>query len=371
MIDLSHYKFAADALGPAKKLRQKFAGSFPVVAVHSPSAIEIRLPAYAHGRIHPVIHPMYLKLASNRSVQKGFRQVVDRHFDPSYPVEAIVAHRRQNGRLEYLVQWEGCGLLQSTWEPEDNLVTAQRVRDRYWQRSQQRQLEHATLSPPSTTGPSLPGTDELSSSYLTTLSATASISLARRLVASDSNRTAATPSRPMLAGDAGIPPQTGDVPLLPVPGPPVAKGTRWRFVMDFRQVNSRMHRASLPADDLPTPAGLGLPGTIGYPADGSEAVRYYCIPIVCRMYGEILARMRVRADNPVRCTDRGHTGHMPSITHQSFSRIISCEASRPSVLISPARGLSCCAPPDISGFQHASRSGRASASAMFEKFNMR
>ena len=29
---------------------------------------------------------------------------------------------------------------------------------------------------------------------------------------------------------------------------------------------------------------------------------YYCILIVCRMYGEILARMRVRADNPVRCT---------------------------------------------------------------------
>eukprot|EP01043_Picozoa_sp_COSAG02_P006367 COSAG02_NODE_180_length_31057_cov_21.869501_19_plen_178_part_00 len=57
-----------------------------------------------HGRIHPVIHPMYLKLASNRSVQKGFRQVVDRHFDPSYPVEAIVAHRRQDGRLEYLVR---------------------------------------------------------------------------------------------------------------------------------------------------------------------------------------------------------------------------------------------------------------------------
>ena len=32
---------------------------------------------------------------------------------------------------------------------------------------------------------------------------------------------------------------------------------------------------------------------------------YYCILIVCRMYGEILARMRVRADNPVRCTATG------------------------------------------------------------------
>ena len=116
MLELSHYKFAAEALGPAKKLHQKYAGSFPVVAVHSPRAIEIRLPAYAHGLIHPVIHPMYLKLSSRKSVQKGLRKLIERHFNPAYEVADILAHRRSGGELEYLVQWEGCGPLQSTWE---------------------------------------------------------------------------------------------------------------------------------------------------------------------------------------------------------------------------------------------------------------
>ena len=141
MLELSHYKFAAEALGPAKKLNQKFAGAFPVVAVHSPRAIEIRLPTYAHGLIHPVIHPMYLKLASRKSVQKGMRKLIERHFDPPYEVDNILAHRHNNETLEYLVQWRGCGPLQSTWEPERQLSSAQGARDRYWNKAQQRELD--------------------------------------------------------------------------------------------------------------------------------------------------------------------------------------------------------------------------------------
>ena len=49
-LDLAHYRFAADSLGPSKKLNMKFAGNFPVVAVHRPRAVEIRLPAYASTR---------------------------------------------------------------------------------------------------------------------------------------------------------------------------------------------------------------------------------------------------------------------------------------------------------------------------------
>ena len=42
-----------------------------------------------------------------------------------YGVDRILAHRVVNGTTEYLVQWEGCSYLQSTYEPECNLTYAQ------------------------------------------------------------------------------------------------------------------------------------------------------------------------------------------------------------------------------------------------------
>ena len=44
-------------------MRQKYFGNLEVVAVHSLTAIELRLPEYMHIRVHPVIHPQDLKLA--------------------------------------------------------------------------------------------------------------------------------------------------------------------------------------------------------------------------------------------------------------------------------------------------------------------
>ena len=52
---------------PFEYILMKIGPMGPVVAVHSPRAVEIRLPQYAHGHIHPVIHPMYLKLATKRA----------------------------------------------------------------------------------------------------------------------------------------------------------------------------------------------------------------------------------------------------------------------------------------------------------------
>ena len=141
--------------------------------MHGPRAIEIRLPTYAHGRIHPVIHPMYLKLATTRSTQKGLKAVIDRHFDAAYPIESIIAHRNVDGKTEYLVQWEGCGLLQSTWEPEDGLAAAQHVRDRYWKRNSQRELTRPESAEQRETGVA-----ELMAGAVSTVAA---VSLARRL----------------------------------------------------------------------------------------------------------------------------------------------------------------------------------------------
>jgi hypothetical protein len=79
-----------------------------------------------HANIHPVFHPMYLQLASTKSVQSNLKATLGNVLTPSdYGVDRILAHRIVNGKTEYLVQWEGCSYLQSTYEPECNLSYAQ------------------------------------------------------------------------------------------------------------------------------------------------------------------------------------------------------------------------------------------------------
>ena len=115
-------------------------GSFPVVAVHSPIAIELRLPDWMHQNIHPVFHPMYLQLAGTKTVQPNLKQMLGNVLAPTdYGVERILAHRTVRGATEYLVQWEGCSYLQSTYEPESNLAFAQSKLSAY--QNKRRQIE--------------------------------------------------------------------------------------------------------------------------------------------------------------------------------------------------------------------------------------
>jgi hypothetical protein len=124
-LKLGHYKMPEYMVGKASKLRQKYFGNFAVVAVHSPTAIELRLPEYMHIRVHPVIHPQYLMLAERKSdgqfktgVEKGsgLRELIEGamgdtgSFDTAngYGVEEIVAHRKvgipPDEVLEYLIR---------------------------------------------------------------------------------------------------------------------------------------------------------------------------------------------------------------------------------------------------------------------------
>lgn len=135
-LSLEHLQIPAWALSKCSKLRGKYFGSFPVVAVHSPIAIEVRLPAWLHANVHPVFHPMYLKPASNKSVDGGLRTKLQSVFEPKTEgVQGILAHRLRKGGTEFLVQWEGCSYLQSTWEPEAGLAGAQRHLTAYAKKS--------------------------------------------------------------------------------------------------------------------------------------------------------------------------------------------------------------------------------------------
>jgi hypothetical protein len=114
--------------------------------VHSPIAIEVRLPSWLHKNIHPVFHPMYLKLSDKVSPDKGLRKTLENVFEPGdYGVEGILAHRKRGNKTEYLVQWENCSYLQSTWEPEDGLAHAQRHLTAYQKKSRQVEIDVASV----------------------------------------------------------------------------------------------------------------------------------------------------------------------------------------------------------------------------------
>eukprot|EP01043_Picozoa_sp_COSAG02_P032841 COSAG02_NODE_2212_length_9491_cov_210.102215_3_plen_126_part_00 len=83
---------------------------------------------------------MYLQLAGTRTVQPNLKRVLGNVLTPAdYGVERILAHRTVRGVTEYLVQWEGCSYLQSTYEPECNLAFAQSKLSLY--RNKRRQIE--------------------------------------------------------------------------------------------------------------------------------------------------------------------------------------------------------------------------------------
>ena len=79
-------------------------------------------------------------MASTSTVQKNLKATLGDILTPAeYGVERILAHRVVRGVTEYLVQWEGCSYLQSTYEPESNLTHAQAKLTTY--QNKRRQIE--------------------------------------------------------------------------------------------------------------------------------------------------------------------------------------------------------------------------------------
>ena len=48
-----------------------------------------------------------------------------------FVVEKILDHKFENGDLFYLVKWKGESNAQNTWEPQDNFIDTQCIRN-YW-----------------------------------------------------------------------------------------------------------------------------------------------------------------------------------------------------------------------------------------------
>ena len=89
---------------------------------------------------------MYLQLAGTRTVQSGLKKQLGNVLTPAdFGVEKILAHRTVRGQVQYLVQWEGCSYLQSTYEPESNLIHAQSKLAEYQQKRRQIETDVACV----------------------------------------------------------------------------------------------------------------------------------------------------------------------------------------------------------------------------------
>ena len=124
-------------------------GHWKVLQVHSDGAVHVDMPDYL-SQVHPVLHPSFLR----RSAKVGTEDMSGRRLDggtdlkglfdrPEFGVKEIFgeqAHRTQRKKLQYLVRWEGCSYLQSTWEDATSLATAPKVIKAYKAKTKQRDM---------------------------------------------------------------------------------------------------------------------------------------------------------------------------------------------------------------------------------------
>ncbi|KAI2647669.1 Transposon Ty3-G Gag-Pol polyprotein [Labeo rohita] len=111
---------------PCRKLSPKFIGPFPIIRRLNDVTYELQLPP--HYCIAPTFHVSLLK----------------NHFDPTFPpsadhpepppqpeiettetiyrVQEILDSRRWNGRLQYLIEWEGYGPEERSWIDQDDIL---------------------------------------------------------------------------------------------------------------------------------------------------------------------------------------------------------------------------------------------------------
>ncbi|KAL0162334.1 hypothetical protein M9458_041730, partial [Cirrhinus mrigala] len=114
---------------PCRKLSPKFIGPFPVVRHLNEVTYELQLPP--HYRIAPSFHVSLLK----RHVDPMFPPPADHQEPPPppeiettetiYRVQKILDSRRRNGRLQYLIDWEGYGPEERSWSSTNLILTVQ------------------------------------------------------------------------------------------------------------------------------------------------------------------------------------------------------------------------------------------------------
>jgi hypothetical protein len=130
LLSTAHLKMIGDDKR-TPKFASKFFGPFRVKRVVNANAYELDLPASL--RIHPVLNIDRLKAYRDGAALFPSRPPLDSRPPPEsvlasgdevYEVESILASRGSGARAQYLVQWRGYPLWESTWEKASSLSGA-------------------------------------------------------------------------------------------------------------------------------------------------------------------------------------------------------------------------------------------------------
>ena len=136
------------------KLLPRWIGPYTITALVGKVAAQLELPSSLP--VHDVFHYSLLKPfhADGRAQPPPPAPALLEKSGSLWSVSQILAHRdvrKGTGRLrrEYLVDWEGQGPEQQTWEPTEALQSCQDLIDRYWVSQQKAQTdEHPDLPAP-------------------------------------------------------------------------------------------------------------------------------------------------------------------------------------------------------------------------------
>jgi len=115
-------------IAPSKTLASKFLGSFPVVSKISDLVYRLKLPKSL--QIHDIFHVSLLEKYHKDTIIGCRPQppplVIIPKGDIKWEVKNILDSKRIGHwrKLQYLVEWEGYGPEQNSWEPMENLKNA-------------------------------------------------------------------------------------------------------------------------------------------------------------------------------------------------------------------------------------------------------
>lgn len=115
-----------------KKLTMKRQGPFEIMEVLGTLTYKLRLPA--QWRIHPVFHASLLTPYHENDTHGPNYTLPPPDLiegEEEFEVEAIVGHKKNRGRLTYLVKWKGYPISENSWEPGSHLTNAQEMLTAY------------------------------------------------------------------------------------------------------------------------------------------------------------------------------------------------------------------------------------------------
>jgi hypothetical protein len=112
---------------PSQKLDVKRLGPFPIEEVVGTGQLAYRLRLPSQLRIHPVFHVSLLEPYRENQLP-GRRQEpappVEVEGELEYEVKEVLDSKMSRGKLKYLVEWEGYGPDERSWEPAENVQNA-------------------------------------------------------------------------------------------------------------------------------------------------------------------------------------------------------------------------------------------------------